>query len=238
MTAILIAGESASGKSSSLARLEDKTLHINTENGKELPFDPKINPNLVTVTANSIQKFEAILRKVITSTDIKNVVIDTLDFLLDMHETQVVYASSNSKMAWRFYSEFFKEKIMNDCVAEYPEKNWIFLAHTIDTERDDGSNSTQVPAKGSMRGQIESRFMHVISCQLKSLGSLEGFENPMLNITEEEEQIECKHVFQTRPTKTTLHYCIKSPMGLWTPEETYIDNNLQFVIDRIHPKTK
>jgi len=41
-------------------------------------------------------------------------------------------------------------------------------------------------------------------------------------------------LFQTRLTKETVNERIRSPMGMWTRNETYIDNNLQNVINRLH----
>ena len=43
-----------------------------------------------------------------------------------------------------------------------------------------------------------------------------------------------KYVFQTRLTKETVNERIRSPMGMWPRNETYIDNNLQNVINRLH----
>ena len=56
----------------------------------------------------------------------------------------------------------------------------------------------------------------------------------MLNITEDDELLGIKHVFQTRLTKDTVNERITSKIGLWNKEETYIDNDLQLVIDRLN----
>jgi hypothetical protein len=67
-----------------------------------------------------------------------------------------------------------------------------------------------------------------------SLVKLKDYANPLLNITEDDEMLGYKHVFQTRLTKETVGERIRSPMGMWDKSETFIDNNIQNVIDRLH----
>lgn len=55
----------------------------------------------------------------------------------------------------------------------------------------------------------------------------------MLTITEEEEMIGMKYVFQTRLTKETVYERIRSPMGMFQINETYIDNDAQLVLNRL-----
>jgi hypothetical protein len=52
-------------------------------------------------------------------------------------------------------------------------------------------------------------------------------------ITEEDELLGFKHVFQTRITKTSTGKRIRSPMGLLTPQQTYIDNDAQLFLDHL-----
>ncbi|MCI4435672.1 MAG: hypothetical protein JHC33_02520, partial [Ignisphaera sp.] len=56
----------------------------------------------------------------------------------------------------------------------------------------------------------------------------------LLEITPEEEALGFKYVFQTRLTKETVNERIRSPLKMWSADETFIDNNLQYVIDRLH----
>lgn len=49
----------------------------------------------------------------------------------------------------------------------------------------------------------------------------------MLDITEEEKELGFKHVFQTRLTKKSIGERLRSPMGMFSKEETYIDNDAQ-----------
>lgn len=66
------------------------------------------------------------------------------------------------------------------------------------------------------------------------LKELEKFSNGMLDITEDEKELKYKHVFQTRPTATTVGERIRSPMGMFTREQTYIDNDCQSLLDHLN----
>lgn len=55
----------------------------------------------------------------------------------------------------------------------------------------------------------------------------------MLHITEDEELLGFKYVYQTRLTKQTLGERIRSPMGMFSKEETFIDNDAQVLLDHL-----
>lgn len=74
----------------------------------------------------------------------------------------------------------------------------------------------------------------MITAKKMPLKNLEEYQNELLIITEDEQDLGYKHVFQTRLTKDTINERIRSGMGMWSKKETFIDNNLQFVINRLH----
>ena len=115
-------------------------------------------------------------------------------------------------------------------------KNVIVLAHTKQVMNDaEMVLETKVPVKGALNNNgIESYFSTVISCKKMPLNKLKDFASDMLTITEEEEMLGYKHVFQTRLTKDTVNERMRSSMGMWNIKETYIDNNAQLVIDKLH----
>ena len=107
-----------------------------------------------------------------------------------------------------WYSDFYDEKTMN--------------------------LSTSVPCKGALsKVGIESYFSTVLYSKQMSIKDLEGYSNPLLNITDEERAIGVKYVFQTRLTKNTVNTRIRSPMGMWSTQETFIDNDTQAVLKRL-----
>ena len=114
-------------------------------------------------------------------------------------------------------------------------KKVIFLAHVLDKYNESEMvMETSVPVAGSLKNQgIEAFFSVVISTIKVKLSDLPEAGNKLLNITPIEEATGYKHVFQTQITKETVASRIRGPMGMWDPEEVYIDNDIQFVLDRL-----
>lgn len=65
------------------------------------------------------------------------------------------------------------------------------------------------------------------------LTKLEAYKNAMLTVTDREKRLGYKHVFQTELTKETVNERIRSPLNMWADDETYIDNDMQLVFDRL-----
>ena len=227
---VLIGGESATGKSASLRNIDnERVLYVNCEAGKKLPFKAKCQQVVLTDPRDIFDLIE----EVNESDDIDVVVIDTLTFLMDMYEMQYVLNSDNTMRAWGTYATFFKE-LMFEYVANSP-KAFIFLAHTrsvLDEEK--GEYRTSVPIKGALGNQgIEAYFTSVLATKKVDLKELKDFENKYLDITPDDEALGFKYVFQTKLTRKTRGERIRSPLGMWDTNETYIDNDLAHVIERI-----
>lgn len=77
-------------------------------------------------------------------------------------------------------------------------------------------------------------FSVVISTKKVKLKDLEKYKNDLLTITEDDEDIGFKYVFQTRLTKDTVNERIRAPEGMWARNETFIDNDVSLVLNRIH----
>lgn len=168
-----------------------------------------------------------------TLTDVHTIVIDSLTYMMDQYESQYVLTAANMMAAWGDFQQFFKTLMQKKVAAS--TKMVIFTAHTLSIlDEDAGIFRTKVPVKGALKAYgIESYFSNVVSTKKISLTKLEEYANPLLIITERDKRLGYKHVYQTQPTKETIHDTIGGPMGMWTFEETFIDNNLQFVINRL-----
>lgn len=229
---VLISGKSATGKSMSLRNLRNPegVWYLNCENNKALPFKPKFK--CVTIT-DPMQVLEG-FKKAEAKPEVHTIIVDTLTFLMGMYESQYVLTSNNTQKAWGDYAQFFIDKLMQDCVAN-STKRVIFLAHTADMMNEvEQVMETFVKVKGSlMSNGVEASFTTVISTKKVSLRALSGFENEHLKITEDEEIDGFKYVYQTRLTKGTVGERIRSPLGMWDRKETFIDNDLQIVLDRL-----
>jgi AAA domain len=228
---VLVSGKSTTGKSASLMGLENQAgaWYAGCEAGKKLPFKSKMREFTITDPLQIYEMFEAAEAK----PEVHTLIIDTLTYLMDMYESVYVIGSADTQKAWGEFAQFYK-KLMQQYVAG-SSKNVIFLAHTADQmNKAEMAMETFVPVKGSLaKNGIESYFSCVISTKKMTLKDLKDFQSPLLTISEEDEALGFKHVFQTRLTKETVGERIRSPLGMWDKKETYIDNNIQLVMNRL-----
>lgn len=231
---VLIVGKSGTGKSASLRTLKDPAgvIYLNCEAGKELPFASKFKKKTIT----DPRQIPAIITEAEKHDSVHTIVIDTITFMMDMYESQLVVAPGvkDTMKAWSNYAQFWK-RLMQETVAA-SSKNIIMLAHTMDVLNEgEGVMETLVKIKGSVMNQgVEAYFCNVISCKKMPVKALEDYQNDLLEVTPEEEAIGYKYVYQTKLTKNTVHERIRGPLGLWDTKETYIDNDAQKVLDRLH----
>lgn len=229
---VLISGESASGKSACLRNLrnQEKVMYLNCESGKRLPFRNQFK-NFTIVDPKQIYEAFDHARN---NPDFEVIVIDTLTFLMDMYESQYVLHADNTMKAWGEYAQFFKV-LMQEYVAS-SDKSVIFLAHTrSDLDEKSMTMQTCVPVKGSLKNNgIEAYFSTVVSTKKASLKDLESYSSDMLNISDQDEMLGYKHVFQTQLTKNTVGERIRSPMGMFSTNETFIDNDAQLLLDHLN----
>ena len=93
---------------------------------------------------------------------------------------------------------------------------------------------TRIPIKGAVgKIGVEADFTTILSTKQIPIKKLDGFENDLLHITDEEKEDGFKHVFCTRVTKESVGEKMRSAMGLWSRKELYIDNDLDQVFDRL-----
>jgi len=229
---VLICGLSGTGKSVSLMNLENPegVMYLNTEAGKRLPFKSKFKEYTVTDPLQIPDAFNHAESK----DDIHTIVIDSLVMMMDMFESKYIVGSSNSMQGWGDYSQFFKN-LMNQHVAA-STKNVIFTSHVMDILNEkEMSLERLVKVKGSlMNTSIEAFFSVVIATKKMALEKLEKYKNDLLVVTEEDELLGYKHVFQVKLTKDTVNERIRGPLGMWTTNETFIDNDAQKLMQRLH----
>jgi hypothetical protein len=231
---VLIAGFSGTGKSASLRNLRDQGnwLYLNCEAGKRLPFKNKFRDGGHRIS-DPWQVHEAFDHATNDDTTIQGIIIDSLTFLMDMFESQYVLTSAKTMQAWGDFAQFFKV-LMQQRVTIFG-KPVIITAHLLDTLDEKAMEMrTSVPIKGSLKNNgVEAYFSTVVAAKKVTIKDLEPFQNKLLTITEEEQALGFKYVFQTRITRTTVGERIRSPMGLFAPNETFIDNDVQVLLDHL-----
>jgi len=229
---VLISGESGTGKSASLRNLRDqeKWVFNNCEAGKRLPFKNKFINKVIIDPYQVPNYFDE-------ATDnpeyVDGMIIDTITFLMDMFESLYVLPAANTMKAWSAYQQYFKN-IVQDKIPRFG-KSTIVLGHTR-SELDEAAMQmkTAIPIKGALKNNgVEAYFSTVVSTKKVSINELEKFENDLLHIEEEDRDVGYKHVFQTRITKATIGERIRSPIGLFTKAQTYMDNDAQLLLDHL-----
>ena len=236
---ILLCGKSATGKTMSLRQLANPSgvMYLHCEANKKTPFRNKFMDNgegqngfTITDPDDIYDAFDYAEE----CPEVHTIVIDSLTYLLELYHSQNIYRSVNGMQGWEDFQQYFK-KLMQHYVAN-STKNVIFTAHTDDVLNEySGEVETIVPVKGSLKKNgIESYFSCVISTKKRRIKDLKGYKSELLNITEEEADLGYKHVFQTRITKDTIGERIRAPFDMYTKEETFTDNNIQLILDRLH----
>jgi hypothetical protein len=228
---VLVVGYSATGKSASLRNIrnQEKWLYLNSEAGKRLPFRNQFQSFRITDPYQVHEAFDHGSSK----PEVEGIIVDSLTFLMDMFETQYVLNSANTMKAWGDFAQFYKV-LMQEKVTLFG-KPTIFTAHVLDVlDEKSMEMKTSVPVKGSLKNNgMEAYFSTVVSTKKVPVKELEKYGSKMLTISDEERELGFKHVFQTRPTKATTGERIRSPMGMFAKEETYIDNDCQLLLDHL-----
>ena len=230
---ILSSGKSGTGKSTALHKIRNQRrwLYLNCEAGKRLPFKNEFDAKTITDPYQVHEGFDYATNDGASEYD--GIVVDSLTFLMDMFETQYIIGSANTMQAWGAYAQFFKI-LMQQKVALFG-KPVIMSTHTLDSLNAKAMDiETSVPIKGSLKNQgVEAYFSTVVSPKKMTLKDLEPYKSNLLHIEEDDTILGYKHVMQTRLTKTTVGERIRSPMGLFTREQTFIDPDYQLLLDHL-----
>lgn len=228
---VLICGKSAVGKTASLMGLKDPegVMYLNCESGKRTPFKAAFKQYTVN---DPLQIYEAFLAAE-GMPEVHTIVVDSLSMLMELYESVYVINSANTMKAWGDYAQYFKN-LMQQHVAK-STKRVIFTAHTVDTlNESEMVMETKVPVKGALKGvSLEAYFSVIVYAKKISTKALKDFKNDLLEVTTDEEALGFKHVFQCRLTKETVNERIRGPMGMFSHQETYMDNDAQKLLDRL-----
>ena len=228
---VLLCGFSAVGKSRSLKNLKNPkgVLYLGCESGKRLPFKSEFIEKVVT----DPMQIEAAFDYAESKPDIHTIVVDSLTYLMEMYESLYIYRSSNGQAAWSDFQQYFKN-IMQQKVANSTKKV-IFLAHVLETYNDQTlTMDVKIPVKGALKNNgIESFFSVVIAAKKMRIKDLADYKNDMLTYSPQEEMLGLKYVYQTMLTKETVGERIRGPEDLFTQQETFINNDMQLVLDRL-----
>lgn len=229
---VLVAGVSNSGKTASLMnfRKQEGVFYLGCEAGKGLPFKNKFkqptgglqDPNDVFDYFNTVEEMD----------DIHTIVIDSIDFLMEMYESQHVVPAKDTRAMWGAYAQFFKQ-IMQE-VIQRSNKNWVIIGHQAQEQIGEMEYRYYVPIKGSLAKLGVASFFNVVvyarRVKLKELEKTE-LKPELITITDRDKAVGYKHVFQLEVTKEYANSEIRSPMGLWGNNVIFADNDIQKILD-------
>lgn len=206
---ICIAGESGSGKTTSLRNLDPKTTFIIDADRKGLSWKgwkAQYNKEAKNyIQTSDVDKIKSLLQNISEkATHIKTVVIDTLNTIMVDDEVKRMKEKGYDK--WIDLAQCVWE-LVSDAHLYRDDLTVVFMAHT-QTERDDsGFYFTRIKTSGRKLEKIclESKFTTVLIAKC----------------------IDGRYIFETHAKNSTA----KSPMGAF--EENEIDNDVAEVIRRL-----
>lgn len=229
---ILIGGVSGAGKSAALRNIrnQERWIYINTEAGKRLPF----KNNFISARVNDPwQVYEFVDEAIANPDSVDGLVIDSSTFMMDMFESQYVLGSADTMKGWSNYAQFWKN-LMQQKLVQFG-KPVIIIAHVLEVyDESSMSMKRSVPIKGALKNQgVEAYFSTVVEATKIPIKDLKEYDPALLHISEDEEDLGFKYVFQTRLTKETIGTRIRSPMGMFSKKQLYIDNDCQLLLDHL-----
>lgn len=230
---ILIGGVSGKGKSAALRNIrnQSKWMYINTEAGKRLPF----KNSFMNVRIDEPYQIHGYVDDAIEAgDDCQGIIIDSSTFMMDMFETQYVVGQHDTMKGWANYAQFWKT-LMQDKLVKFG-KPVIIIAHVLETYDEKAMDfKRSVPIKGALKNQgVEAYFSTVVEALTIPLKDLKETDPELFHVSEDEEDLGFKYVFQTRLTSATIGTRIRSPMGMFSKRQTYMDNDAQLLLDYLH----
>lgn len=229
---ILIGGVSGAGKSAALRNIrnQDRWIYINTEAGKRLPF----KNSFIQARIDDPYQVVTFVEEAIENADsVDGLIIDSSTFMMDMFESQYVLGSADTMKGWSNYAQFWKNLMQQQLVRF--GKPVVIIAHVLEVYDESSlSMKRSVPIKGALKNQgVEAYFSTVVEATKIPIKDLKEFDPELLKISEDEEDLGFKYVFQTRLTKETIGTRIRSPMGMFSKKQTYMDNDCQMLLDHL-----
>jgi hypothetical protein len=231
---ILVMGRPNTGKTASMRNLPMKEVAYLSADLTDISCHAK---DIKELKIKDARKVPTYIKKCEANDEVNYIVLDTLTSLMGMFERQHVVPKAGTKegmSAWGDYGNFYGDSVH---ALKAGKKHTIVFAH--DEARYDEDKMeivSKVPIKGAV-GKIgsEKDFSVILTSRLVSLKELEPFENPWLNITEDELFNEKKYVFQTKPYKGEGSMS-RTPMGMFDRHSVFIDNDVAMVIDLLQKR--
>jgi len=236
---IFLGGRSDTGKTASLRFLKDPkgVLYLNFES-KDPPFPAEFKCQKVTDPYTLHTVSQAIIDKAKEGTNkFHTLVVDSITACMALYATKYIGKDCQNKMAaWGDYGSFY-DKWAKQMLPQLEQiVNVIVIAH-IDEYEEKGTLKTyvQAPVQGRLKNiGLEADFGLVVHTTTVTTEELSKYQSPLLTVTEDDEIEGFKWVLQTLKTKETKDTKIRAPIGMWDRSETYINADIQLVLDKLN----
>lgn len=231
---VLICGEGNVGKSSSIRNIKNiqNYVYFNTDN-KSLPLRGGEKKFKLAKKITNPLDLLSFMDQVEESESVEGIIIDTLTFLMNMYERHYVKTATNTQTAWGDYADFYGQ--VTDRIKK-SSKTQIVMAHCqSQLNEQSGSMESKILVKGSVgKLGVDCDYGLIVTAKQMPISKLKQFENPYLTITKQEETLGRKYVFCTQLTKESIGDRTRAPFDFWEPNEVYIDNDVQIILDRMN----
>lgn len=232
---IVIGGWPTAGKTMATKTLrnQDKWFFGNIEQ-KQIPFRNSFKAIDISDTA----VFKRFLANVKPLTDIEGTIFDGMDMYLDKWENENVKGSGNGLASWAEYQENATNIIQKE--FRQCKRDVILTWHYISvTDEKTALPKDSLAMKGGMgKKGAEAYFTNIFTAKCMDLVDLLPYQNDLLHITPDDEARGFKHVLQTQKTKDTRNEPTRTLDGAFSIKETYVDCDIQQVLDRLHKFTE
>lgn len=228
---ILVVGPPNSGKSTSLRNLKNRSswVYLNTDN-KDLPI-AGANAFLKNVTVDNPLNMLSYIPQLSESPKVEGVVLDTITYLMNQYERKLVATAKDTQKAWGSYATFYGNLME---LMKHSTKPFVIMAHEKKILNESLMQyESEIPVKGSVgKLGVSADFTIVVTAKQMLVTKLAEYANPLLTITDAERKKGIKYVFQTGINADSLGELTRAPLGMFSDDEMYIDNDIQLVIDR------
>lgn len=236
-TVLCIMGLTGDGKTATCESLDSKdTVYFNLEPaGNPLPFLAK---KLRQFPVADPKELIAHMLNAANSGKFKTIIIDSQTVMMSVYE--VLYVSTASpKEKWDRWADYGNLHSNFGLVLGTIKAlgiNIVVLNHMTYEKDEDGEVTREYAnIKGaSAKIGIAAAYTNIMRAKRMPTGTLQSYKNPLLKITEDEEDMQVKYVLQTKPLRGEFTSCICATKGVWGKQHAFIDGDAKQALEYLN----
>lgn len=236
-TVLCIMGLTGDGKTATCESLDSKdTVYFNLEPaGNPLPF---LANNLRQFAVGDPKEIIAHMLNAANSGKFKTIIIDSQTVMMSVYEVLYVATASQKETwnRWSDYASLHSNFVLALGTIKALGINVVVLNH-MTYERDEDGEVIREYAniKGaSAKIGIAAAYTNIVRAKRMPVAALQGYKNPLLKVTEDEEDMQMKYVLQTRPLRGEFTSCICASKGVWDKQHAFVDGDAKQVLEYLN----